>query len=133
MRSGGSGPRLKTSDFEPHDELRYFQRQDLRLANRYGIEIKDVLPSLLPSLVWDSFGSWLRTIRPNSSWQTRYARHFPNFSWLPQKAIPTISRRARPQKKTKNSSLLSSVSRVRKDAVIVWSSLENMRTFRLAS
>jgi gluconate 2-dehydrogenase alpha chain len=24
------GPRLKTSDFEPHDELRYFQRQDLR-------------------------------------------------------------------------------------------------------
>src|ERR1700692_205952 len=26
----GGGPRLKTSDFEPHDELRYFQRQDLR-------------------------------------------------------------------------------------------------------
>src|SRR5438132_7358 len=24
------GPRLKTADFEPHDELRYFQRQDLR-------------------------------------------------------------------------------------------------------
>jgi len=24
------GPRLQTSDFEPHDELRYFQRQDLR-------------------------------------------------------------------------------------------------------
>jgi gluconate 2-dehydrogenase alpha chain len=24
------GPRLKTQDFEPHDELRYFQRQDLR-------------------------------------------------------------------------------------------------------
>ena len=24
------GPRLKTSDFEPHDELRYFQRLDLR-------------------------------------------------------------------------------------------------------
>ena len=24
------GPRLKTSDFEPHDELRYFERQDLR-------------------------------------------------------------------------------------------------------
>src|SRR6516164_9177001 len=24
---------------------------------------------------------------PNSSWQTRYARHFPNLSWLPQKAI----------------------------------------------
>src|ERR1700719_1445854 len=24
------GPRLKTSDFEPHDELRYFQRQELR-------------------------------------------------------------------------------------------------------
>src|SRR5215468_217029 len=24
------GPRLKTEDFEPHDELRYFQRQDLR-------------------------------------------------------------------------------------------------------
>src|SRR5205807_2499771 len=24
------GPRLKTSDFESHDELRYFQRQDLR-------------------------------------------------------------------------------------------------------
>src|SRR6201993_3768135 len=26
------GPRLKTADFEPHDELRYFQRQDLRPA-----------------------------------------------------------------------------------------------------
>src|ERR1700733_9124480 len=24
------GPRLKTEDFEPHDELRYFERQDLR-------------------------------------------------------------------------------------------------------
>src|ERR1700731_2903242 len=24
------GPRLKTTDFSPHDELRYFQRQDLR-------------------------------------------------------------------------------------------------------
>src|SRR3954468_16682394 len=24
------GPRLKTEDFNPHDELRYFQRQDLR-------------------------------------------------------------------------------------------------------
>jgi gluconate 2-dehydrogenase alpha chain len=24
------GPRLQTADFEPHDELRYFQRQDLR-------------------------------------------------------------------------------------------------------
>src|SRR5579859_7387722 len=24
------GPRLKTTDFEPHDELRYFERQDLR-------------------------------------------------------------------------------------------------------
>src|SRR6266478_2227711 len=24
------GPRLKTADFKPHDELRYFQRQDLR-------------------------------------------------------------------------------------------------------
>src|SRR5580693_8723957 len=24
------GPRLKTADFTPHDELRYFQRQDLR-------------------------------------------------------------------------------------------------------
>src|SRR5580704_11218081 len=24
------GPRLKTADFEPHDELRYFERQDLR-------------------------------------------------------------------------------------------------------
>ena len=24
------GPRLKTADFEPHDELRYFQRKDLR-------------------------------------------------------------------------------------------------------
>src|SRR5262249_4233583 len=24
------GPRLETKDFEPHDELRYFQRQDLR-------------------------------------------------------------------------------------------------------
>src|SRR5437764_14971149 len=24
------GPRLTTLDFEPHDELRYFQRQDLR-------------------------------------------------------------------------------------------------------
>ena len=24
------GPRLTTQDFEPHDELRYFQRQDLR-------------------------------------------------------------------------------------------------------
>ena len=24
------GPRLKTDDFSPHDELRYFQRQDLR-------------------------------------------------------------------------------------------------------
>ncbi len=24
------GPRLKTADFDPHDELRYFQRQDLR-------------------------------------------------------------------------------------------------------
>jgi gluconate 2-dehydrogenase alpha chain len=24
------GPRLKTKDFDPHDELRYFQRQDLR-------------------------------------------------------------------------------------------------------
>src|SRR5579871_5992723 len=24
------GPRLTTGDFEPHDELRYFQRQDLR-------------------------------------------------------------------------------------------------------
>ena len=24
------GPRLTTADFNPHDELRYFQRQDLR-------------------------------------------------------------------------------------------------------
>ena len=24
------GPRLTTADFTPHDELRYFQRQDLR-------------------------------------------------------------------------------------------------------
>src|SRR3979490_2852252 len=24
------GPRLATADFNPHDELRYFQRQDLR-------------------------------------------------------------------------------------------------------
>ena len=24
------GPRLTTQDFNPHDELRYFQRQDLR-------------------------------------------------------------------------------------------------------
>ena len=24
------GPRLKTEDFNPHDELRYFQRLDLR-------------------------------------------------------------------------------------------------------
>src|ERR1700694_2121313 len=24
------GPRLKTADFEAHDELRYFQRQDVR-------------------------------------------------------------------------------------------------------
>ena len=24
------GPRLKTADFQPHDELRFFQRQDLR-------------------------------------------------------------------------------------------------------
>src|SRR6202035_3171795 len=24
------GPRLKTTDFSPHDELRYFQRQELR-------------------------------------------------------------------------------------------------------
>ena len=24
------GPQLKTADFDPHDELRYFQRQDLR-------------------------------------------------------------------------------------------------------
>ena len=24
------GPRLNTKDFDPHDELRYFQRQDLR-------------------------------------------------------------------------------------------------------
>ena len=24
------GPRLTTQDFDPHDELRYFQRQDLR-------------------------------------------------------------------------------------------------------
>ena len=24
------GPKLKTADFEPHDELRYFERQDLR-------------------------------------------------------------------------------------------------------
>src|SRR5207237_5809279 len=24
------GPRLTTADFSPHDELRYFQRQDLR-------------------------------------------------------------------------------------------------------
>jgi hypothetical protein len=46
---------------------------------------------------------------PNSSWQTRYARHFPNFSWLPQKAILS-----------QNSSLM------RQDT-------ENMRTFRLAS
>src|ERR1700722_11544493 len=37
LRTGGlrvvgleRGPRVKTQDFEPHDELRYFQRQDLR-------------------------------------------------------------------------------------------------------
>src|SRR6202035_1464635 len=24
------GPKLKTADFEPHDELRHFERQDLR-------------------------------------------------------------------------------------------------------
>src|SRR6516225_5341861 len=37
---------------------------------------------------------------PNSSWQTRYARHFPNFSWLPQKAIlsPNSSLSGRTQK-----------------------------------
>ena len=31
------GPRLKTADFEPHDELRYFQRQDLRPLIRSAI------------------------------------------------------------------------------------------------
>src|SRR6516165_6958832 len=37
---------------------------------------------------------------PNSLWQTRYARHFPNFSWLPQKAIlsPNSSLSGRTQK-----------------------------------
>src|SRR6516162_5456070 len=37
---------------------------------------------------------------PNWSWQTRYARHFPNFSWLPQKAIlsPNSSLSGRTQK-----------------------------------
>ena len=33
------GPRLETADFTPHDELRYFQRQDLR-----------PIPSASPSL-----------------------------------------------------------------------------------
>src|SRR5262252_3507493 len=28
------GPRLTTQDFDPHDELRYFQRQDLRPNNK---------------------------------------------------------------------------------------------------
>ena len=46
---------------------------------------------------------------PNSSWQTRYARHFPNFSWLPQK-----------------SDSLTKFIAERQDT-------ENMRTFRLAS
>ena len=30
------GPKLKTEDFEPHDELRYFERQDLRPSPKPG-------------------------------------------------------------------------------------------------
>ena len=47
-----------------------------------------------PKLVWSSFGSWLRTIRPDippSEFVVAkaLARHFPNFSWILQKAIPS--------------------------------------------
>jgi len=50
------------------------------------------LAAVFPQLVWHSFGSWLRTIRPgirppNSSSQPRCASGCRNFSWITQKTI----------------------------------------------
>jgi hypothetical protein len=63
------------------------------------------LAVVAPQPHWDSFGSWLRTIRPGfppSEFVVANAlrQTFPNFSWLPQKAIlsPNSSLSGRTQK-----------------------------------
>jgi hypothetical protein len=53
---------------------------------------------------------------PNSSWQTRYARHFPNFSCLPQKAI--LSRNSSLSGRTQKICGLSAWLREQKDGLL---------------
>ena len=61
------------------------------------------LAVIAPKLVWNSFGSWLRTIRPafrppRWSLPRRCARRFPIFSWFPPKSA--LSRNSSPIAKT---------------------------------
>src|SRR6516162_5327091 len=65
---------------------------------------------------------------PNSSWQTRYARHFPNFSWLPQKAIlsPNSSLSGRTQKICG----LSAWLREQKDGLLSNNTIEIVNNFQ---
>src|SRR6202050_5459654 len=72
-----------------------------------GVVAQGLLPYLAvvaPKLVWDSFGSGCEPFVPafrhrSSSLQKRCARHFPNFSWVPQK--PILSRNSSPIAKTR--------------------------------
>ena len=67
-------------------------------------QVAAVLSVAHPRLVWASFGSWLRTVRPgippsNSSSQPRYASGFW-CSWIPRKT--TSSRNSSPKRASTN-------------------------------
>src|SRR6202162_2616219 len=66
-------------------------------------DCSSISPSLLPSSSGTRSGPGCEPFVPVSrhrslSWQTRCARHFPIFSWVPQKAI--LSRNSSPSAKT---------------------------------
>src|ERR1700720_2071381 len=87
-RNGNQYLHRKSADYRSHVKGKIHAYHAFIQAGVIAQGLLQYLAVVSPKLVWDSFGSWLRTIRPGippSEFvvQTRCARHFPNFSWVP--------------------------------------------------
>ena len=94
-RNGNQYLHRKSADYRNHVRRKMHAYHVFIQAGVVAQGLLQYLAVASPKLVWDSFGSWLRTIRPgippsefvvaNALRQTR----FPIFSSVPQKTVPS--------------------------------------------
>jgi hypothetical protein len=89
-RNGNQHLHRRSADYRNHVRRKMRAYHVFIQAGVVAQGLLQYLAVVASKLVWDSFGSWLRTIRPgtqNSSSPTRSGTCFPIFFSVPQKTV----------------------------------------------